>query len=105
MKKRNLILTFLALVMLVSTLTVTFANDKDGDKTVKPKVEKVGRNELEISRFPLQHYQAHNQTEDGMIKGAIVSLSNTMLAVTQIIVLVVDKAMDLFMSAEPIDNF
>ncbi|APT49059.1 hypothetical protein BSA171_14120 [Bacillus safensis] len=105
MKKRNLIITFLALVMLVSTLTVTFANDKDGDKTVKPKVEKVGGVELEISRFPLEHYQAHNQAEDGMIKGAIVSLSNTMLAVTQIIVLVVDKAMDLFMSAEPIDNF
>ncbi|WP_416807041.1 CD3337/EF1877 family mobilome membrane protein [Bacillus safensis] len=105
MKKRNLIITFLALVMLVSTLTVTFANDKAGDKTVKPKVEKVGGVELEISRFPLEHYQAHNQAEDGMIKGAIVSLSNTMLAVTQIIVLVVDKAMDLFMSAEPIDNF
>ncbi|MFP3354658.1 hypothetical protein R0K04_25235, partial [Pseudoalteromonas sp. SIMBA_153] len=65
----------------------------------------VGGVELEISRFPLEHYQAHNQAEDGMIKGAIVSLSNTMLAVTQIIVLVVDKAMDLFMSAEPIDNF
>lgn len=105
MKKRNLIITFLALVMLVSTLTVTFANDKDGDKTVKPKVEKVGGVELEISRFPLQHYQAHNEAEDGFIKGAIVSISNSMLGMTQIIVLVVDKAMDLFMSAEPIDNF
>ncbi|MEK5496066.1 CD3337/EF1877 family mobilome membrane protein [Bacillus sp. FSL M8-0077] len=105
MKKKNLLITFLALVMLVSSLTVVFADDKEGDKTVKPKVEKVGGVELEISRFPLEHYQAHNQAEDGMIKGAIVSLSNTMLAVTQIIVLVVDKAMDLFMSAEPIDNF
>ncbi|MCY7581905.1 hypothetical protein [Bacillus altitudinis] len=39
MKKRNLIITFLALVMLVSTLTVTFANGKDGDKTIKPKIK------------------------------------------------------------------
>ena len=105
MKKRNLIITFLALVMLVSSVTLVFADDKEGDKTVKPKVEKVGGVELEISRFPLEHYQAHNQAEDGMIKGTIVSLSNVMLGTTQIIVLVVDKAMDLFMSAEPINNF
>ncbi|MGN2664643.1 CD3337/EF1877 family mobilome membrane protein [Bacillus altitudinis] len=105
MKKRNLIITFLALVMLVSSVTLVFADDKEGDKTVKPKIEKVGGVDLEISRFPLEHYQAHNQAEDGMIKGAIVSLSNVMLGTTQIIVLVVDKAMDLFMSAEPIDNF
>lgn len=72
---------------------------------MKPKVEKVGGVELEISRFPLEHYQAHNQAEDGMIKGTIVSLSNVMLGTTQIIVLVVDKAMDLFMSAEPIEGF
>ncbi|XNN69584.1 CD3337/EF1877 family mobilome membrane protein [Bacillus pumilus] len=105
MKKRNLIITFLALVMLVSSVTLVFADDKEGDKTVKPKIEKVGGVDLEISRFPLEHYQAHNQAEDGMIKGAIVSLSNVMLGTTQIIVLVVDKAMDLFMSAEPINNF
>jgi len=105
MKKRSLIITFLALVMLVSSVNLVFADDKEGDKTVKPKIEKVGGVDLEISRFPLEHYQAHNQAEDGMIKGAIVSLSNVMLGTTQIIVLVVDKAMDLFMSAEPIDNF
>ncbi|MFN3093367.1 CD3337/EF1877 family mobilome membrane protein [Bacillus pumilus] len=105
MKKRSLIITFLALVMLVSSVNLVFADDKEGDKTVKPKIEKVGGVDLEISRFPLEHYQAHNQAEDGMIKGAIVSLSNVMLGTTQIIVLVVDKAMDLFMSAQPIDNF
>lgn len=86
-------------------MAVASAEDKDGDKTVQPKVEKVGGVELEISRFPLEHYQAHNQAEDGMIKGTIVSLSNVMLGTTQIIVLVVDKAMDLFMSAEPIEGF
>lgn len=95
----------IVVILLTSVFSFALADDKEGDKTVKPKVEKVGGVELEISRFPLEHYQAHNQAEDGMIKGAIVSLSNTMLAVTQIIVLVVDKAMDLFMSAEPIDNF
>ncbi|AMM96336.1 CD3337/EF1877 family mobilome membrane protein [Bacillus pumilus] len=105
MKKRSLIITLLALVILVSSVTLVFADDKEGDKTVKPKIEKIGGVDLEISRFPLEHYQAHNQAEDGMIKGAIVSLSNVMLGTTQIIVLVVDKAMDLFMSAEPIDNF
>ncbi|KMK71840.1 hypothetical protein ACJ64_03430 [Bacillus safensis] len=105
MKKRSLIITLLALVILVSSVTLVFADDKEGDKTVKPKIEKVGGVDLEISRFPLEHYQAHNQAEDGMIKGTIVSLSNVMLGTTQIIVLVVDKAMDLFMSAEPINNF
>ncbi|MGG1962637.1 hypothetical protein ABFY43_16345 [Bacillus pumilus] len=105
MKKRSLIITLLALVLLVSSVTLVFADDKEGDKTVKAKIEKIGGVDLEISRFPLEHYQAHNQAEDGMIKGAIVSLSNVMLGTTQIIVLVVDKAMDLFMSAEPIDNF
>lgn len=103
--KKHLIIVSIILLILISIMAVASAEDKDGDKTVQPKVEKVGGVELEISRFPLEHYQAHNQAEDGMIKGAIVSLSNTMLAVTQIIVLVVDKAMDLFMSAEPIDNF
>ncbi|MCP9283682.1 MULTISPECIES: hypothetical protein [Bacillus] len=53
MKKRNLIITFLALVMLVSTLTVTFANDKDGDKTVKPKVEKVFFVYIKTKKIPL----------------------------------------------------
>ncbi|WP_144667801.1 CD3337/EF1877 family mobilome membrane protein [Bacillus altitudinis] len=105
MKKRNLIITFLALVMLVSTLTVTFANDKDGDKTIKPKVEKVGGVELEISRFPLQHYQAQNEAETGIIKGNILALSNVMLSFTQATVMIVDQALDLFMSAELIDNF
>ncbi|WP_425611596.1 CD3337/EF1877 family mobilome membrane protein [Bacillus safensis] len=95
----------IVVILLTSVFSFALADDKEGDKTVKPKVEKVGGVELEISRFPLEHYQAHNQAEDGFIKGAIVSLSNTMLAVTQIVVLVVDKAMDLFMSAEPIDNF
>ncbi|MCY7565015.1 hypothetical protein ABEX69_11610 [Bacillus safensis] len=104
--KRKIILIFsIVVILLTSVFSFALADDKEGDKTVKPKVEKVGGVELEISRFPLEHYQAHNQAEDGMIKGAIVSLSNTMLAVTQITVLVVDKAMDLFMSAEPIDNF
>ncbi|UTX09449.1 hypothetical protein NMH04_02880 [Bacillus altitudinis] len=105
MKKRNLIITFLALVMLVSTLTMTFANDKDGDKTIKPKVEKVGGVELEISRFPLQHYQAQNEAETGIIKGNILALSNVMLSFTQATVMIVDQALDLFMSAELIDNF
>ncbi|MEH7798503.1 hypothetical protein CUU65_12705 [Bacillus safensis] len=103
--KKHLIIFSIILLILVSIMAVASAEDKDGDKTVRPKVEKVGGVELEISRFPLEHYQAHNQAADGMIKGAIVSLSNTMLAVTQIVVLVVDKAMDLFMSSEPIDNF
>ncbi|MBK4214121.1 hypothetical protein EGI07_18180 [Bacillus pumilus] len=104
--KRKIILIFsIVVILLTSVFSFALADDKEGDKTVKPKVEKVGGVELEISRFPLEHYQAHNQAEDGFIKGAIVSLSNTMLAVTQIVVLVVDKAMDLFMSAEPIDNF
>ncbi|WP_180272440.1 hypothetical protein [Bacillus safensis] len=40
MKKRNLIITFLALVMLVSSVTLVFADDKEGDKTVKPKIER-----------------------------------------------------------------
>ncbi|OJT54250.1 hypothetical protein [Bacillus altitudinis] len=93
------------MVMLVSSVTLVFADYKEGDKTVKPKIEKVGGVDLEISRFPLEHYQAHNQAEDGMIKGTIVSISNVMLGTTQIIVLVVDKAMDMFMSAEPINNF
>ncbi|MFP3750053.1 CD3337/EF1877 family mobilome membrane protein [Bacillus altitudinis] len=103
--KKHLIIVSIILLILISIMTVANAEDKDGDKTVQPKVEKVGGVELEISRFPLEHYQAHNQAEDGMIKGAIVSLSNVMLGTTQIIVLVVDKAMDLFMSAEPIEGF
>ncbi|QII27070.1 hypothetical protein G3M80_03495 [Bacillus altitudinis] len=104
--KRKIILVFsIVVILLTSVFSFALADDKEGDKTVKPKVEKVGGVELEISRFPLEHYQAHNQAEDGMIKGAIVSLSNVMLGTTQIIVLVVDKAMDLFMSAEPIEGF
>ncbi|PRS37434.1 hypothetical protein C6Y02_13285 [Bacillus sp. NMCC4] len=103
--KKHLIIVSIILLILISIMAVASAEDKDGDKTVQPKVEKVGGVELEISRFPLEHYQAHNQAEDGMIKGAIVSLSNVMLGTTQIIVLVVDKAMDLFMSAEPIEGF
>ncbi|MCY7733846.1 hypothetical protein MHZ96_09565 [Bacillus safensis] len=103
--KKHLIIVSIILLILISIMAVASAEDKDGDKTVQPKVEKVGGVELEISRFPLEHYQAHNEAEDGMIKGAIVSISNSMLGMTQIIVLVVDKAMDLFMSAEPIDNF
>ncbi|UYO36479.1 hypothetical protein NF868_04670 [Bacillus zhangzhouensis] len=104
--KRKLILVFsIVVILLTSVFSFALADDKEGDKTVKPKVEKVGGVELEISRFPLEHYQAHNQAEDGMIKGTIVSLSNVMLGTTQIIVLVVDKAMDLFMSAEPIEGF
>ncbi|KIL13601.1 Formate--tetrahydrofolate ligase [Bacillus pumilus] len=104
--KRKIILVFsIVVILLTSVFSFALADDKEGDKTVKPKVEKVGGVELEISRFPLQHYQAHNQAEDGFIKGGIVSISNSMLGMTQIIVLVVDKAMDLFMSAEPIDNF
>ncbi|MFS3916066.1 CD3337/EF1877 family mobilome membrane protein [Bacillus australimaris] len=104
--KRKIILIFsIVVILLTSVFSFALADDKEGDKTVKPKVEKVGGVELEISRFPLQHYQAHNEAEDGFIKGAIVSISNSMLGMTQIIVLVVDKAMDLFMSAEPIDNF
>ncbi|MCY7619851.1 hypothetical protein MH116_18575 [Bacillus pumilus] len=95
----------IVVILLTSVFSFALADDKEGDKTVKPKVEKVGGVELEISRFPLQHYQTHNEAEDGFIKGAIVSISNSMLGMTQIIVLVVDKAMDLFMSAEPIDNF
>ncbi|MED1528800.1 CD3337/EF1877 family mobilome membrane protein [Bacillus pumilus] len=95
----------IVVILLTSVFSFALADDKEGDKTVKPKVEKVGGVELEISRFPLQHYQAHNEAEDGFIKGAIVSISNSMLGMTQIIVLVVDKAMDLFMSAEPIGNF
>lgn len=92
-------------ILLTSVFSFALADDKEGDKTVKPKVEKVGGVELEISRFPLEHYQAQNEAEGGMIKGNILALSNVMLSATQIIVLVVDKAMDLFMSAEPIDNF
>ncbi|MDI4571483.1 CD3337/EF1877 family mobilome membrane protein [Bacillus altitudinis] len=103
--KKHLIIVSIILLILISIMAVASAKDKEGDKTVQPKVEKVGGVELEISRFPLEHYQAHNQAEDGMIKGAIVSLSNVMLGTTQIIVLVVDKAMDLFMSAEPIEGF
>ncbi|MBA8919278.1 CD3337/EF1877 family mobilome membrane protein [Bacillus aerius] len=103
--KKHLIIVSIILLILISIMAVASAEDKDGDKTVQPKVEKVGGVELEISRFPLEHYQAHNQAEDGMIKGTIVSLSNVMLGTTQIIVLVVDKAMDLFMSAEPIEGF
>ncbi|WP_260984096.1 CD3337/EF1877 family mobilome membrane protein [Bacillus pumilus] len=104
--KRKIILIFsIVVILLTSVFSFALADDKAGDKTVKPKVEKVGGVELEISRFPLQHYQAHNEAEDGFIKGAIVSISNSMLGMTQIIVLVVDKAMELFMSAEPIDNF
>ncbi|WP_144487933.1 CD3337/EF1877 family mobilome membrane protein [Bacillus pumilus] len=104
--KRKIILIFsIVVILLTSVFSFALADDKEGDKTVKPKVEKVGGVELEISRFPLEHYQAHNEAEDGMIKGAIVSISNSMLGMTQIIVLVVDKAMDLFMSAEPIENF
>lgn len=104
--KRKIILVFsIVVILLTSVFSFALADDKEGDKTVKPKVEKVGGVELEISRFPLQHYQAHNEAEEGFIKGAIVSISNSMLGMTQIIVLVVDKAMDLFMSAEPIDNF
>ncbi|MGG0001064.1 hypothetical protein ABEW02_01900 [Bacillus safensis] len=103
--KRHLIIVSIILLILISIMAVASAEDRDGDKTVQPKVEKVGGVELEISRFPLEHYQAHNQAEDGMIKGTIVSLSNVMLGTTQIIVLVVDKAMDLFMSAEPIEGF
>lgn len=103
--KKHLIVVSIILLILISIMAVASAEDKDGDKTVQPKVEKVGGVELEISRFPLEHYQAHNQAEDGMIKGTIVSLSNVMLGTTQIIVLVVDKAMDLFMSAEPIGGF
>ncbi|PRS32123.1 hypothetical protein C6X96_12775 [Bacillus pumilus] len=103
--KKHLIIVSIILLILISIMAVASAEDKEGDKTVQPKVEKVGGVELEISRFPLEHYQAHNQAEDGMIKGAIVSLSNVMLGTTQIIVLVVDKAMDLFMSAEPIEGF
>ncbi|MCY7585263.1 hypothetical protein MH138_04385 [Bacillus safensis] len=95
----------IVVILLTSVFSFALADDKEGDKTVKPKVEKIGGVELEISRFPLEHYQAHNQAEDGMIKGTIVSLSNVMLGTTQIIVLVVDKAMDLFMSAEPIEGF
>ncbi|MGE6626838.1 CD3337/EF1877 family mobilome membrane protein [Bacillus pumilus] len=104
--KRKIILVFsIVVILLTSVFSFALADDKEGDKTVKPKVEKVGGVGLEISRFPLEHYQAHNEAEDGMIKGTIVSLSNVMLGTTQIIVLVVDKAMDLFMSAEPIENF
>ncbi|MFJ5670642.1 CD3337/EF1877 family mobilome membrane protein [Bacillus safensis] len=104
--KRKIILVFsIVVILLTSVFSFALADDKEGDKTVKPKVEKVGGVELEISRFPLEHYQAHNEAEEGMIKGAIVSLSNVMLGATQIIVLVVDKAMDLFMSAEPIEGF
>ena len=95
----------IVVILLTSVFSFALADDKEGDKTVKPKVEKVGGVELEIGRFPLEHYQAHNEAEDGMIKGTIVSLSNVMLGTTQIIVLVVDKAMDLFMSAEPIEGF
>ncbi|MFE5473298.1 CD3337/EF1877 family mobilome membrane protein [Bacillus safensis] len=95
----------IVVILLTSVFSFALADNKEGDKTVKPKVEKVGGVELEISRFPLQHYQAHNEAEDGFIKGAIVSISNSMLGMTQIVVVVVDKAMDLFMSAEPIDNF
>ncbi|MCY7571418.1 CD3337/EF1877 family mobilome membrane protein [Bacillus pumilus] len=104
--KRKIILVFsIVVILLTSVFSFALADDKEGDKTVKPKVEKVGGVELEISRFPLEHYQAQNEAEGGMIKGNILALSNVMLSATQIIVLVVDKAMDLFMSAEPIDNF
>lgn len=104
--KRKIILVFsIVVILLTSVFSFALADDKEGDKTVKPKVEKVGGVELEISRFPLEHYQAQNEAEAGIIKGNILAISNVMLGATQIIVLVVDKAMDLFMSAEPIDNF
>ncbi|MEC1183121.1 CD3337/EF1877 family mobilome membrane protein [Bacillus altitudinis] len=104
--KRKMLLIFsIVVILLTSVFSFALADDKEGDKTVKPKVEKVGGVELEISRFPLQHYQAQNEAETGIIKGNILALSNVMLSFTQTTVMIVDKALDLFMSAELIDNF
>ncbi|WP_234799391.1 CD3337/EF1877 family mobilome membrane protein [Bacillus altitudinis] len=104
--KRKILLIFsIVVILLTSVFSFALADDKEGDKTVKPKVEKVGGVELEISRFPLQHYQAQNEAETGIIKGNILALSNVMLSFTQAIVMIVDQALDLFMSAELIDNF
>lgn len=100
-----LLIFSIVVILLTSVFSFALADDKEGDKTVKPKVEKVGGVELEISRFPLQHYQAQNEAETGIIKGNILALSNVMLSFTQTTVMIVDKALDLFMSAELIDNF
>ncbi|ECJ8521855.1 hypothetical protein FQB53_00155 [Listeria monocytogenes] len=105
MKRKILLIFSIVVILLTSAFSFALADDKEGDKTVKPKVEKVGGVELEISRFPLQHYQAQNEAETGIIKGNILALSNVMLSFTQAIVMIVDQALDLFMSAELIDNF
>lgn len=44
--KKHLIIVSIILLILISIMAVASAEDKDDDKTVQPKVEKVGESSL-----------------------------------------------------------
>ncbi|EPD3870780.1 CD3337/EF1877 family mobilome membrane protein [Listeria monocytogenes] len=78
---------------------------KDESSQTKPNVVKKGGVEVQIERFPLSRYQVNNEAADSKIKGIGVALSNIMFSVNHIVVLGVDRALDLLNSLDPINKF
>ncbi|EFU7331875.1 hypothetical protein HTY68_000953 [Listeria monocytogenes] len=78
---------------------------KDESSQTKPNVVKKGGVEVQIERFPLSRYQANNEAADSKIKGIGVGISNIMFSVNHIVVLGVDRALDLLNSLDPINKF
>ncbi|HAC4841860.1 TPA_asm: hypothetical protein GZU98_14405 [Listeria monocytogenes] len=89
----------------MGSIDVIDPTSRDESSQTKPNVVKKGGVEVQIERFPLSRYQVNNEAADSKIKGIGVALSNIMFSVNHIVVLGVDRALDLLNSLDPINKF
>lgn len=82
-----------------------FGNGEGDFAMSGPTIEESGGVTLEIKKYPINRYKAHNEDADKMINGQFNGMANAVMSASHLIVTWVDNALSFLFSIEPIENF